>query len=106
MKSLSHIEPQGKLVRFDHINVIADVTPNLETFDIQALYRLNGKKIEWGERATECGELYNERFRDLLYNELDTGRFFEVKGAKKSPNLEPNNGNGPKHPAKDEVSIV
>jgi hypothetical protein len=88
MKSLSHISPVGKLVRFDNINVVADITPKLETFDIEALYRFNGKKLEWGERATEAGELYNEKFVDLLYNELDSRRFFEIKRQKTEPKQE------------------
>jgi|LakMenEpi03Aug12_release.lakeMendotaPanAssembly.Ray.scaffolds.fasta_scaffold1848547_1 hypothetical protein len=78
MKSLSHIKPTGKLVRFDNINIVADVTPCLETFNIEALYRLNGTQIAWGDRATESGELYNEKFRETLYNELDHKKFFLV----------------------------
>jgi len=78
MKSLSHIKPVGKLVRFDNINIVADVSPCLETFNIEALYKLNGTPIEWGDRATESGEIYNEKFRETLYNELDHKKFFLV----------------------------
>jgi len=78
MKSLSHIKPIGKLVRFDNVNIVADVTPCLETFNIEALYKLNGALIEWGDRATESGELYNEKFREMLYSELDNKKFFLV----------------------------
>lgn len=82
MKSLSHIKPVGKLIRFDNINVVADISPCLETFNIEKLYRLNGTPIEWGDRATESGELYNERFRETLYSELDNKKFFLVFGDK------------------------
>ena len=58
--------------------VIADVTPQLETFAIEALYKLDGKKIEEGERATENGDIFDQKFYDTLYHELDRKRFFEV----------------------------
>jgi hypothetical protein len=82
MKSLNHITPTGKLVRFDNINLIADVTPRLETYAIEALYKLDGKKIEEGERATENGDIFDQKFYDTLYNELDKKRFFEVQKRK------------------------
>lgn len=82
MKSLSHITPKGKLVRFDNINVIADVSPQLETYSIEALYKLNGNKIEEGERATENGDIFDQKFYDTLYHELDRKRFFEVQKPK------------------------
>jgi hypothetical protein len=82
MKSLNHITPIGQLVRFDNINIIADLSPCLETFNIEGLYKLNGSKIEWGDRATESGEIYNEKFRETLYNEIDNKKFFLVSKQK------------------------
>lgn len=76
------------LVRFDNINIVADVTPQLETYGIEALYRLDGRKIEEGERATENGDIFDQKFYDTLYNELDKKRFFEVQKNKTKQNPE------------------
>ena len=78
MKAFQNIAPTGKFVRLDNINLVLDVTPNLETFNVEAVYKLDGKKIEWGTRATESGEILDDRFMNGLYDELDRGRFFEL----------------------------
>jgi hypothetical protein len=88
MKAFQNIQPVGKFVRLDNVNLVLDVTPNLETFNVEGVYKLDGRKVEWGTRATEAGETLDERFMNGLYDELDRGKYFDLPKPKEDQTKE------------------
>lgn len=63
------------MVKLDNLDLVLDVTPKEGTFDVDGVYRPDGRKVSWGEDATGKGDTMNERMMDSLYDELDRGKY-------------------------------
>lgn len=82
---LQKINPLGKLVRFENLSLVADISQKAGSWDINELYHTSGAKMEKGDLLGEGdgGKIFNEELYDKIYDELDRENFYDVKTSQK-----------------------